>query len=163
MQNEETGGNASEDSSLSHVPGGRTYELICSEDQLDVVLDISQNQSQSNDGETHSQHRSLNPMRTRSKSGINKTKVSYVRNVSTCSDHSSLISEPATVEKLLHIPHWKEAMFKEFEAITKNDTWMLVPYSEDQRVVDSKWVFKTKYKANGEIERFKARLVARGF
>lgn len=54
-------------------------------------------------------------------------------------------------------------MEKEFEAIRQNNTWVLVPYSEDQKVVDCKWVFKTKYKANGEVERFKARLVAKGF
>lgn len=54
-------------------------------------------------------------------------------------------------------------MVNEFEAITRNNTWHLVPYHEGQKVVESKWVYKTKFKANGEVERFKARLVAKGF
>lgn len=54
-------------------------------------------------------------------------------------------------------------MEKEFVALIKNKTWILVPYNNNQRIVDCKWVFKTKYKANGEVERFKARLVAKGF
>ena len=34
---------------------------------------------------------------------------------------------------------------------------------EGKHAIDSKWVFKTKFKPNGEIERYKARLVAKGY
>jgi hypothetical protein len=39
----------------------------------------------------------------------------------------------------------------------------LVPFPADRKLVDSKWVFKLKRDANGQIARYKARLVARGF
>jgi hypothetical protein len=54
-------------------------------------------------------------------------------------------------------------MQKEFQALMSNKTWILVPYQDQENFVDSKWVFKTKYKSNGSIERRKVRLVAKGF
>jgi histone deacetylase 1/2 len=45
----------------------------------------------------------------------------------------------------------------------KNNTWRLVPAPPGQHVISCKWIFKLKYKADGTIERHKARLVARGF
>nr|GEV82523.1 integrase, catalytic core [Tanacetum cinerariifolium] len=34
--------------------------------------------------------------------------------------------------------------------------------TEGKRPIDSKWVYQTKFKSNGEVERYKARLVAKG-
>jgi hypothetical protein len=44
-----------------------------------------------------------------------------------------------------------------------NNTWTLVPLPIDRKPVSCKWVFKIKQSANGEVEQYKARLVARGF
>ena len=45
----------------------------------------------------------------------------------------------------------------------RNGTWELVKAPENKNVIGCKWVFKTKYDVNGEVNQFKARLVAQGF
>lgn len=54
-------------------------------------------------------------------------------------------------------------MKSEFSALQKNDTCTLVSLSSHMNVVGSKWVFRTKCKADGTIDRHKARLVAKWF
>jgi histone deacetylase 1/2 len=95
-------------------------------------------------------------MRTRSKDGIHKPKVL----TSVC---SSPIREPSSYKEAQHNSNWVQAMQDEFDALKKNDTWILVPYSYDLPVIGSKWVYKVKLHANGSIDRYKARLVAQGF
>ena len=76
------------------------------------------------------------------------------------------LEEPATVKKALTSPDkakWKIAMEKEFESLRENNVWELVELPQDRTAVGSKWVFKVKVGADGEVERFKARLVAQGF
>ena len=58
---------------------------------------------------------------------------------------------------------WKEAVAKELQAIVGNGTWNCVVPPKDANIITSKWVFTIKYTINSMIERFKARLVARGF
>ena len=45
----------------------------------------------------------------------------------------------------------------------KNKTWHLVPPHQGSNVIDCKWVYKVKKKADGSIDRYKACLVAKGF
>ena len=62
-----------------------------------------------------------------------------------------------------HSSQWKEAMNSEFSSLIENGTWELVPRPIDKNIVGSKWIYKVKRGPNGEIERFKSRLVAQGF
>ena len=39
----------------------------------------------------------------------------------------------------------------------------MVPRPKDKLLVSPKWIFKTKHSADGSIEKFKVRFVARGF
>lgn len=54
-------------------------------------------------------------------------------------------------------------MQAELKAMEDMGVWEVVPRPENTNVISSKWVYKLKRDANGEISRFKARLVARGF
>jgi hypothetical protein len=54
-------------------------------------------------------------------------------------------------------------MMEEYQSITKNDAWDIVLRPEGKFVVTSKWIYKIKHAADGSIEKYKARFVARGF
>ncbi|KAH9790789.1 hypothetical protein KPL71_003509 [Citrus sinensis] len=58
---------------------------------------------------------------------------------------------------------WRIAMDEEIKAIVKNDTWELTTLPKGHKAIDVKWVYKTKRNAKGEIERQKARIVAKGY
>lgn len=75
---------------------------------------------------------------------------------------ASDVPVPKSAKSALAIPLWKEAMVKEFNALQDNRTWTLVSRLPDDNVINTKWVFKVKPKADGTVERFKARLVANG-
>eukprot|EP00253_Pinus_taeda_P006635 PITA_06635 len=54
-------------------------------------------------------------------------------------------------------------MQKEYDALIKNDTWKLVDPPLGTKPIGCKWVYKNKYKANGSLDKHKARLVEKGF
>lgn len=71
--------------------------------------------------------------------------------------------EPKNHEIALLKPEWKRAMDQEILALEKNKTWNFVPLPKEKKAIGSKWVFKTKYRADGSLKRYKARLVAEGY
>lgn len=58
---------------------------------------------------------------------------------------------------------WVAAMEEEMKSLKENQTWELVKLPQDQKTIGCKWVYKIKYDENGEIVKYKARLVAQGF
>ena len=60
-------------------------------------------------------------------------------------------------------PCWKEVMDRELATLERVGTWTDVPRPSDKNIVGSKWVFRVKRKADGSIDKYKARLVAQGF
>lgn len=78
----------------------------------------------------------------------------------------SVSSEPTTVTEAMESDeshNWKRAMDEEMEAHREMGTWTLVPRTEGMSVVKNKWVFKTKMNTDGTVQRYRARLVAKGF
>ncbi|KAL0541072.1 hypothetical protein IC582_021103 [Cucumis melo] len=53
-------------------------------------------------------------------------------------------------------------MKEEMTTIEKNGTWKMVDLPKGKNAIDLKWVYKTKFAADGSLEKHKARLVAKG-
>ena len=96
-------------------------------------------------------YKNTHSMVTRSKARIFKPKVL----AATC--------EPTCVEETLHVHHWKQTITDELMALLKNNTWFLVPLPPGRTPIVYKWVFKVKENPNGSIQKYKAKLVAKGF
>jgi hypothetical protein len=102
---------------------------------------------------------------TRSQSGISQPKIitrgriryDRVQFANYCST-----GEPTALDEAFADPKWKSAMNEEYMA-KNNRTWHLVPASDGRNVIDCKWVYKIKRRADVSINRYKARLVATGF
>lgn len=52
---------------------------------------------------------------------------------------------------------------EELEALKKNKTWELAHLLVGKKAVGCKWLYVVKQNPEGKVERYKARLVARGY
>ena len=79
---------------------------------------------------------------------------------------TSVEGEPRTRKQALSCAdkdHWKKAMDEEIVSLLSNDTWEIVPAPKDKNTITCQWGFKLKRNTNGGVDRYKARVVARGF
>jgi hypothetical protein len=58
---------------------------------------------------------------------------------------------------------WREAMDLEMGSIEKNGTWFLTELPKGAKRIGVKWVYKTKLNELREVEKYKARLVTKGY
>jgi hypothetical protein len=80
----------------------------------------------------------------------------YVAQMTQISD-----AEPTIYEDVAKQQVWRDAMVEEYQSIMKNDVWEVIPRPKRKYVVSSKWIYKIKHAADGSIEKYKARFVAR--
>jgi len=76
------------------------------------------------------------------------------------------VSEPGSYKLAVASPeraHWSKAMDSGYDSLMDNDTWVLVDRPRGRNVLKNRWVYVVKYKADGSVDRFKARLVIKGF
>ncbi|GKA74166.1 ribonuclease H-like domain-containing protein [Tanacetum coccineum] len=59
-------------------------------------------------------------------------------------------------------PQCRNAMYDEYNTLVKKGTWILVPRPTGVNMVRFMWLFKLKFRADGNLSRYKARLVANG-
>lgn len=75
-------------------------------------------------------------------------------------------SDPATYEEAMARPdadQWHQAMVEELAAIASSGTYTLVDAPPGGKVLPCRWVFTIKRGADGRVQRYKARLVVKGF
>ncbi len=78
----------------------------------------------------------------------------------------SMTADPNSVEEALQsedASNWQLAIDAEMNSMAENQTWDLVEKPDGVNIVSSKIILRKKFRADGSVEKFKARLVARGF
>lgn len=79
---------------------------------------------------------------------------------------SATIDEPQTFEEAMSSTEsnfWIGAMEEEMSSLFEKETFDLEKLPPDRKAIGCKWVFKIKCKSDGSIDRFKARLCAKGY
>ena len=71
--------------------------------------------------------------------------------------------EPTKVKEALQDESWVEAMHDELLQIQRNDVWTLVPISEGEHIIGTKWIFRNKNDEEGNVICNKVHFVAQGY
>ena len=77
-----------------------------------------------------------------------------------------LEGEPQTYKEAVNSTEslmWKEAIKSEIDSILHNHTWEFIDLLSGCKPLSSKWIFKRKRKVDGSIDKYKARLVIKGY
>ncbi|GFZ14662.1 hypothetical protein Acr_24g0008520 [Actinidia rufa] len=67
--------------------------------------------------------------------------------------------EPRSYREASTNPLWQQAMTEELQALDRTHTWDLVDLPPGKSIIGCRWVYKIKTRADGTVERYKARLV----
>jgi hypothetical protein len=76
---------------------------------------------------------------------------------------SEFLEEPLNFDDAAKQKDRKAAIQSEMTLILKNETWEVIDRSPGKTPITAKWIFKIKKNQNGDINKLKARVVARGF
>ena len=137
---------------LGHPFGGLTFEESIQQDYAVMAMEHIEDMS---DREQRMLQRALG----------NQTLTNFAH----CCASRIMVPEPLSVGEAAaseHAAEWRAAMDEEISNLEKFRCFNKVPRSQalnHGRLVKSKWVFKVKYNSDNTIQRFRARLVAKGF
>ncbi|CAI7908297.1 unnamed protein product [Closterium sp. NIES-54] len=76
------------------------------------------------------------------------------------------VPEPKTLAEALSGPDaekWKQRLKEEYDSLLENETWELCELPPRKKAISSKLIFIHKYGPDGELTRYKSRLVSKGF
>lgn len=161
--------NQDDEVSLPQSDVGVSFSPSLAEENCEDYVDTTQNQSS---GYSRPRRESRLPTRfndfilsNKHKYSIDKSvNYSFLNTENKCfATNLNKTVEPQSFFEASSDPSWVKAMNEEMEALYRNKTWVVTDLPSNRKPIGCKWVYKIKYKANGEVERYKARLVAKGF
>jgi hypothetical protein len=82
------------------------------------------------------------------------------------SEEIHMEDDPTSYEEVVRSPQsskWREAIEDEMRSMSANQVWKLEKIPKGAKTVGCKWAYKIKRDSKGNIDRFKARLVAKSF
>jgi len=135
------------------------YEEHVLQDPVEPVVPHEEEQEQ-----PHIEQASTNEAPRRSQR-IRKPAIPNDYEVYEC-EESQMEGDPTSFEEAMRSAHsskWLEAMQDEMRSMNTNGVWDIKIIPKGVKIVGYKWVYKTKYDSKGNVERFKTRLVAKGF
>jgi transposase InsO family protein len=93
-------------------------------------------------------------------------KPAHLQDYATCIEVFSVFETPQTYKEAIESDQsaeWRKAMESEIASLKANDTWEIVDLPKGAKAIPCRWVYRVKETQTGEIERYKARLVIKGF
>jgi hypothetical protein len=75
----------------------------------------------------------------------------------------SNVIEPMIFYESNEHDEWRNEMEEEYDFIMKTNTWELIELPKHKNPIGCKWIYKPKFKVDGSIEKYKARLVVKGY
>jgi hypothetical protein len=76
---------------------------------------------------------------------------------------TNYFTDPSTFKEEVKYGEWKKEMIDEYKSMMQNGAWKLVDCPQNVEPIGCKWVYIIKYKSYEMIEKYKSRLVAKGF
>ena len=85
-----------------------------------------------------------------------------------CKANQEHFGEPRSIAEVMQLApdereQWLKAAQDEIQSLVENGTFELVRLPPGRKAIGSRWVFRVKRNADGSIEWYKGRLVAKGF
>ena len=79
-------------------------------------------------------------------------------------DEEMMISDPVNFEEVVKSPKWRLAMDEKIKSIEKKSNMEFGGSTSGwSKEIGVKWIYKTKLNEPGEVDKYKARLVVKGY
>jgi len=72
-------------------------------------------------------------------------------------------TEPTTYAEASKYECWNQAMQAELSTLETTGTWKIVDLPDHIKPIGCRWIYKIKHNADGSVERYKVRLIAKGY